>query len=80
VLARTHQSLIWARQRHVNALRSAVREFYPGALIAPGAQLAESEALAVLALAQPRSRRLLRCRSTLPVQVGQVVEGAWAAP
>jgi transposase len=25
VLARAHQSLIWARQRHVNALRSALR-------------------------------------------------------
>jgi hypothetical protein len=30
VLARAHQSLIWTRQRHVNALRSALREFYPG--------------------------------------------------
>ena len=48
VLARAHQSLIWARQRHVNALRSALREFYPGALAAVGAQLAEPEALAVL--------------------------------
>jgi hypothetical protein len=47
VLARAHQSLIWARQRHVNALR----EFYPGALAALGTQLAEPEALAVLALA-----------------------------
>jgi transposase len=34
VLARAHQSLIWARQRHVNALCSALREFYPGALAA----------------------------------------------
>jgi transposase len=51
VLARAHQSLIWARQRHVNALRSALREFYPGALAALGAQLAEPEALAVLELA-----------------------------
>jgi transposase len=51
VLARAHQSLIWARQRHVNALRSALREFYPGALAALGTQLAEPEALAVLALA-----------------------------
>jgi transposase len=51
VLARAHQTLIWARQRHVNALRSALREFYPGALAALGAQLAEPEALAVLALA-----------------------------
>jgi hypothetical protein len=51
VLARAHQSLIWARQRHVNALRSALREFYPGALAALGAQLADPEALAVLELA-----------------------------
>ena len=32
----------------MNALRSALREFYPGALAALGAQLAEPEALAVL--------------------------------
>jgi transposase len=51
VLARAHQSLIWARQRHVNALRSALREFYPGALAALGTQLADPEALAVLAVA-----------------------------
>jgi transposase len=51
VLTRAHQSLIWARQRHVNALRSALWEFYPGALVALGAQLAEPEALAVLELA-----------------------------
>jgi transposase len=51
LLARAHQSLIWARQRHVNALRSALPEFYPGALAAMGAQLAEPVALAVLELA-----------------------------
>jgi hypothetical protein len=56
VLARVHQSLIWTRQRHVNALRSALREFYPGALAALGAQLAQPEALAVLQLAPTRSR------------------------
>jgi transposase len=62
VLARAHQSLIWARQRHVNALRSTLREFYPGALAALGAQLAEPEALAVLALAPTPElgRRLTR--------------------
>src|SRR5882762_2004099 len=32
VLARGHQNLIWARTRHTNALRSALREYYPGAL------------------------------------------------
>jgi transposase len=62
VLARAHQSLVWSRQRHVNALRSALREFYPGALAALGAQLAEPEALAVLALAPTpeQGRRLTR--------------------
>ena len=29
VLARTHQSLIWARTRHANMLRSGLREYYP---------------------------------------------------
>ena len=62
VLARAHQSLIWARQRHVNALRSALREFYPGALAALGAQLAEPEALAMLTAAPTPElgRRLTR--------------------
>ena len=62
VLARAHQSLIWTRQRHVNALRSALREFYPGALAALGTQLAEPEALAVLELAPTpeQGRRLTR--------------------
>ena len=57
-----HQSLIWARQRHVNTLRSALREFYPGVLAALGAQLAEPEALAVLELAPTpeQGRRLTR--------------------
>jgi transposase len=32
VLARAHQNLIWARSRHTNALRSALREYYPAAL------------------------------------------------
>jgi transposase len=62
VLARAHQGLIWTRQRHVNALRSALREFYPGALTALGTQLAEPEALAVLELAPTpeQGRRLTR--------------------
>jgi transposase len=61
VLARAHQGLIWARQRHVNALRSALREFYPGVLGALGTQLAEPEALAILELAPtPGQGRLTR--------------------
>ena len=51
VLARSHQSLIWARQRQVNVLRSNLREFYPAALAAFGADLADRDALAVLAAA-----------------------------
>ena len=46
--ARAHQSLIWTRQRQVNALRSALREYYPGALAAFGTDLAHRDAVAVL--------------------------------
>ena len=62
MLARAHQGLIWARQRHVNALRSSLREFHPGALATLGTQLAEPEALAVLELAPTPElgRRLTR--------------------
>jgi len=51
VLARSHQSAIWSRQRQVNSLRSALREFYPGALEAFGTDLGSRDALAVLAVA-----------------------------
>ena len=51
VLARAHQSAIWSRQRQVNALRSALREYYPAALAAFGTDLAASDAVAVLAMA-----------------------------
>ncbi len=51
VLARAHQSLIWSRQRHLNQMRSALREFYPAALVAFGTDLASGDALAVLGMA-----------------------------
>jgi len=47
VLARAHQNLIWARTRHTNALRSALREYYPAALQAFD-ELADRDALAIL--------------------------------
>jgi transposase len=47
VLARAHQSLIWARTRHTNGLRSALREYYPAALLA-FEDLAHGDALGVL--------------------------------
>ena len=60
VLARAHQSAIWSRQRQVNALRSALREYYPAALAAFGTDLAASDAVAVLAIAPtPRTGRAL---------------------
>jgi len=50
VLARAHQSMIWARRRQANQLRSALREFYPAALAAFD-DLTSSDALQVLRLA-----------------------------
>ena len=47
VLARAHQNLIWTRNRHTNALRSALREYYPAALEAFD-DLADRDALAIL--------------------------------
>ena len=59
-LARTHQTMIWARQRQTNQLRSMLREFYPAALAAFGDDLAGRDALAVLAIAPtPASGRSL---------------------
>jgi hypothetical protein len=51
VLARAHQNALWSRQRHVNALRSALKDYYPGALEAFGTELAHHDALSVLVLA-----------------------------
>jgi len=50
VLARAHQNLIWSRTRQTNALRNALREYYPAALIAFD-DLASNDCLAVLAKA-----------------------------
>ncbi|HET7736076.1 MAG TPA: IS110 family transposase [Nocardioidaceae bacterium] len=50
-VARTHQTMIWTRQRQANQLRSMLREFYPAALEAFGEDLAGRDALAILAVA-----------------------------
>lgn len=50
VLARSHQNLIWTRQRQTNQLRSALRDFYPAALEA-FTDLAHSDTIAVLRIA-----------------------------
>lgn len=59
-LARTHQSMIWTRQRQINQLRSMLREFHPAALTAFGTDLAGRDALAVLPIAStPAAGRAL---------------------
>jgi hypothetical protein len=50
VLARGHQNLIWSRNRQTNALRNALREYYPAALVAFD-DLSNRDCLAVLAKA-----------------------------
>jgi hypothetical protein len=51
VLARAHQNAVWSRQRHVNELRSSLRDYFPGALEAFGNDLSHHDAVAVLAIA-----------------------------
>jgi transposase len=46
-LTRAHQNLIWDRTRHVNRLRSTLREFFPAA-VATFEDLASRDAVAVL--------------------------------
>jgi transposase len=50
VLARAHQGMAWSRQRQLQSLRSALREYYPAALLA-FPELGAAEALEVLAIA-----------------------------
>ncbi len=69
VLARTHQNLIWSRQRQANLLRSTLREFYPAALSAFD-DLHGRDALAVLDLAPTpaRGRALSRAKIASALQ------------
>jgi transposase len=71
ILARSHQNLIWTRQRQLNALRSALREYYPGALLA-FPELGHPDALAVLAVAPDpeRGRRLSEARIVTALRRG----------
>lgn len=68
VLARAHQNLIWTRTRHTNALRSALREYYPAALEA-FKELHDRDALTVLGRAptpvQAANLSLSKIRSAL---------------
>ena len=68
VLARAHQNLIWTRNRHTNALRSTLREYYPAALEAFD-DLHDRDALAILGRApsplQAANLSLSKIRSAL---------------
>ena len=68
---RTHQILVWSRQRQLNQLRSTLREFYPGALQAFGRDLASPRPAAILAIAPTpeRGRRLT------PAQISPLARG-----
>jgi hypothetical protein len=72
VLARAHQSAIWSRQREVNALRNALKDYYPGALEAFGTDLEDRDALAVLAIAPtpPLGRALSLAKITSALRRG----------
>jgi transposase len=50
IMARGHQNLIWARTRHTNMLRNALREYYPAALETFD-DLANRDCVAILAKA-----------------------------
>ena len=69
VLARSHKSLVWTRQQLGSQLRSALREYYPGALEAFGDHLYEADSLALLERAptpaQGRALSLAKITSAL---------------
>jgi transposase len=64
LVARTHQSLIWDRSRHLLRLRSALREFFPAAIEAFD-DLTAPEALELLARAPEPGRAARLSRSAI---------------
>jgi transposase len=76
VLARAHKSLIWSRTRQQNALRSALREYFPAALAAFGSDLGAPEAVAVLLLAPTPARARALSRSRIASALGRAGRGA----
>lgn len=63
VVARSHQSAIWSRRRLANQLRSALREFFPAALVAFD-DLTHPDAISVLSIASTpeQAKRLSRSK------------------
>ena len=64
LVARSHQTLIWERTRHVLRLRSALREYFPAALSAYG-ELDEPDTLELLTLAPDPDRAARLSKSKL---------------
>ena len=69
LVARTHQSLIWDRTRHLQRLRQALREYYPGlldALAAAKLELSDPDAWELIEQAPDpdRAARLSRSKIT----------------
>ena len=67
LVARSHQSLIWERTRHLQRLRQALREYFPGMLDALDAgrlELADPDALELIERAgdPDRAKRLSRSK------------------
>ena len=59
VLARSHQDLIWERQRHVNGLRSKLRDYYPaGVELLKGVPVRDAVAILGRAPTPNEGRRL----------------------
>ena len=54
-MARAHQNLVWARVRHTNGVRNALREYYPAAFETFG-DLADRDTLAILGRAPTPSQ------------------------
>jgi transposase len=69
LVARSHQTLIWERTRHVLRLRSALREYFPAALSAYG-DLDEPDTLQLLAAAPDpdKAARLTTAKITAALQ------------
>jgi hypothetical protein len=82
VLARAHQSMVWARQRQLNQLRSTLREFYPAALEA-FEELGSRDASAILAIApSPAEGRTLEIQAALrspQLEAPEAIANAMAA-
>ncbi len=68
LVARTHQSLIWDRTRHLQRLRQALREYFPGvldALAAARIELGDPDALELIERAPDPDRAARLSRSKI---------------